>query len=98
MDISTMSFNYYRFEPSPYGAKSKSIPKSKGSRQNRIVSKTVFTEDGQCQATFSEYTGSADMKWYTGICDFETGSLVDVREEADHIEEVPEGVYQSART
>ena len=38
------------------------------------------------------------MKWYTGICDFETGSLVDVREEADHIEEVPEGVYQSART
>jgi site-specific DNA recombinase len=29
MDISTMSFNYYRFEPSPYEAKSKCMSKSK---------------------------------------------------------------------
>lgn len=33
---------FFQFEPSPYKAKSKSIPKSKGSRQNRIVSKTAF--------------------------------------------------------
>lgn len=33
----------FQFEPSPYKAKSKSIPKSKGSRQNQIVSKTAFT-------------------------------------------------------
>lgn len=69
-----------------------------GDKTFRIGEKLSFTEDGQCQATFSEYTGSADMKRYTGICDFETGSLVDVREETDHIEKVPEGVYQSART
>lgn len=33
---------FFQFEPSPYKVKSKSIPKSKGSGKNRIVSKRVF--------------------------------------------------------
>lgn len=69
-----------------------------GDEKFRIGEKLSFTEDGQCQATFLEYTGSADIKRYTGICDFETGSLIQIREEADEAQEAPEGIYKSART
>ena len=52
-------------------------------------------EEGQCQVTFLEYTGSADIKRLTGICNFETGTLDDVHEEETFIDKVPEGAYLS---
>ena len=64
----------------------------------RIGEKISLTADGQCQATFLEYTGSADIKRYTGICDFETGLLDNIQEETAKPEEDLDGIYQSART
>lgn len=66
-----------------------------GDENFRIGESLSFTEKGQCQVTFLEYTGSADIKRLTGICNFETGTLDDVHEEETFIDKVPEGAYLS---